>query len=367
MSTRFWPVEAQSTIESMGIFASRRVLLTGRGATALCVLYKVLQPDYRRIILPAIGCPSILATALLSGLETVIVDVDGNLNIDPGEVEKAIKPGDIVLGVHIFGIPCQIKKLEKICREHNAFLIEDAAQAIGGFINGQPAGTFGDASILSFAAGKILETISGGAVLTDDTSLYTRLSSVINGLPSRPGDERTRSKLLRDNATDIFNRARLDNPSAASEWCAEFERSGDIYNFAIDEMEAFDVCSELQYLEEIRDMNFAGLQIFREALDIPGIRQLEYPDDCSPWRFSFILPDLSGTEVQAVTNEIRKAIRHASNLYLPLHWLAPDRIITEGCPNAEHAGLRIINLWLAEDFPERDALRVRKILEKMLK
>src|SRR3990172_5287760 len=137
----------EALIESSGFFGARKLILTGRGTTALMLLYETLESKSGRVILPAIGCPSLLATALLSGLQPVIVDVDSNLNIDPGEVKSVIKPGDIVLGVHIFGIPCRIEELEKICDENNAILIEDAAQAVGGVLeeSNLPLGTFGKA------------------------------------------------------------------------------------------------------------------------------------------------------------------------------------------------------------------------------
>jgi len=55
---------------------------------------------------------------------------------------------------------------------------------------------------------------------------------------------------------------------------------------------------------------------------------------------------------------------HASNLYLPLHWLAPGEVETTGCPRAEHAGLRVINLWVEEGIPERDASKAADIVSK---
>lgn len=359
--------KAQAEIESLGIFGARKVLLTGRGATALSVLYRTIAPDGGRVILPAIGCPSLLATALISDMHPVIVDVDRNLNIDPDEVAGIIQPGDIVLAIHIFGIPCQIQKLEKICRENDAFLIEDAAQAVGGTVDGKPVGTFGDASILSFAPGKILPTSGGGAILTSDESLYSNLVQGISMLPERPDDLSVRSKSLRDKLTEIFFCARLDNPSKASGWLDEFERAGDIYNYKINESEAEIIVEKIKSLDEIRKSRIEGVRIYREAIDIPGIEHLDYPETCCPFRFSFHIPELTGIELQSVTNEIRSEEMHASNLYLPLHWLAPDRVSSVGCPNAEHAGLRIINLWLTDGIPARDAVRIKEILVKWLR
>jgi perosamine synthetase len=113
-------------LKASGLFNRRQVLLVGRGATALMLLFEALSEPGGRIILPAIGCPSLLATVLLSGRKPVIVDVDRNLNIDPVRVREIVQPGDIVLAIHIYGIPCEIEELERICLEKNATLMEDA-------------------------------------------------------------------------------------------------------------------------------------------------------------------------------------------------------------------------------------------------
>jgi dTDP-4-amino-4,6-dideoxygalactose transaminase len=358
--------ETRLILKSLGISGMRRMLPVGRGATALCVLYRVLRPDGGRVILPAIGCPSILATALISGMKPVIVDVDRNLNIDPDEVKKAIKPGDIVLGIHLFGIPFQVERLKSICDESNAVLIEDAAQAIGGAIGGQPIGSFGDFSILSFAEGKILPTSGGGAILCSEGEIYEQMAKEIETLPERPNDLNARSKNLRDKVTEIFNRASRDNPQIASGWISEFEKAGDIYNYSITTGDVKTIAGRIRNLDEIRSSRLDGVQVYYKYLDISGIEHVNYPTDCCPFRFSFILPALTGTQVQQVTEKIRDAGIHASNLYLPLHWLAPNWVETPGCPRAEHAGLRVINLWLTDNIPTATARTVRDIITRSL-
>ncbi|MCK4720237.1 DegT/DnrJ/EryC1/StrS family aminotransferase, partial [bacterium] len=224
--------------------------------------------------------------------------------------------------------------------------------------------TFGKASILSFAGGKILPTKGGGAVLIDDPELYKLVSGEISKLSERPNDLALTASVLRDKLTNAFNMARMDDPGKASEWYGEFKSAGDIYNYSISDEEALKISDEIKKLGNIRDTRTDGVGIYREQLDIDRVECLEYPAECCPYRFSFILPELSGTEVQEVTNEIRAEGMHASNLYLPLHWLAPGHVTVGECPRAEHAGIRIINLWLTDGIPERDASRVRDIVVK---
>ena len=90
----------------------------------------------------------------------------GLLNRRSGRRIKACLP------VHIFGHPCHIEEIASICRDHDLFLVEDAAESLGSERNGRKAGSFGHLSALSFNGNKIITTGGGGALLTDDPKLY---------------------------------------------------------------------------------------------------------------------------------------------------------------------------------------------------
>jgi dTDP-4-amino-4,6-dideoxygalactose transaminase len=361
--------ETERFIRTSGLFGRRAAFLTGRGASALMLLYDALGESGGRVILPAIGCPSLLATVVLSGRKPVVVDVDRDLNIDPDRVDEEIRPGDIVLAVHIFGIPCDILRLEKICRENGAMLIEDVAQAVGGRIppDDRPLGTFGDASILSFAEGKILPTHGGGLILTDDGNLASTLEDMTENLPKRPSTLVEKSRELRDELTIAFNKARRGNIEAASEWASLIDVYRDIYSCSIEPGELDAIVDALGSLGDIAANRRSGVEIYKEHLSLPGVEHLEYPDGCSPFRYTFLLPEFDGSTVQDITDAIRAEGMHASNLYLPLHWLAPEKVDDAGCPRAELAGVRMINLWLDDGIPERDARKVSEILDRWVR
>ncbi len=346
-------------------FERKRAFLVGRGATGLLLLYEALTPRGGRIILPAIACPSLLATALISGRQPVIVDVDRNLNIDILRADYHMREGDMVVGVHIFGIPCGITELEKRCAEKGAILIEDAAQAIGGKIDGRMLGAFVNASLLSFASGKILPTNGGGAILTDDDTLIEKLKEAVAELPERPDDLAVRAKSLRDELTRALNEARRDNPDAASEWESLYNRYGSIYRYSIDPREAADIKRTIDDLENIAESRCSKLKWYHSRLDGLPFETLYYPDDCCPYRFSFIAPAAAGSDVQHFTELLRDAGLHASNLYVPLHWLAPGKVENTGCARADYVGPRIINLWLDEQIDESHVEKAAEIMSKM--
>ena len=106
------------------------------------------------------------------GGEPVFIDSEYDTwNMDPKALKKAfeIYPDvKIVVIAHLYGTPGKIEELNKIINEHNAVLVEDAAESFGATYKGRQTGTFGDYNILSFNGNKIITGSSGGCFLTDD-------------------------------------------------------------------------------------------------------------------------------------------------------------------------------------------------------
>lgn len=111
------------------------------------------------------------------GVTPVFCDIEpGRYTLDPGLVEQLITPQtSAIMGVHIWGRPCRIEPLQEIADRHGLPLIFDAAQAFGSSYEGVPLGRFGTAEILSFHATKVINSIEGGAVVTDDDELAERV------------------------------------------------------------------------------------------------------------------------------------------------------------------------------------------------
>lgn len=106
------------------------------------------------------------------GGEPVFIDSEYDTwNMDPKALKKAfeIYPDvKIVVIAHLYGTPGKIEELNKIIKEHNAVLVEDAAESLGATYKGRQTGRFGDYNILSFNGNKIITGSSGGCFLTDD-------------------------------------------------------------------------------------------------------------------------------------------------------------------------------------------------------
>jgi dTDP-4-amino-4,6-dideoxygalactose transaminase len=109
--------------------------------------------------------------------QPVFVDVrPDTFNIDPERIEAAITSRTrAILGVHVFGNPCDIEAIDAIARRHSLRVIYDAAHAMFVNYHGRSVLEYGDVSATSFHATKIFQTGEGGACVTRDAAVAQRL------------------------------------------------------------------------------------------------------------------------------------------------------------------------------------------------
>lgn len=93
-------------------------------------------------------------------LNPVFADIEPDyLNLDPDRVDAAITEDTVgILPVHVFGRPCDVKRLQEIADEHNLRLVYDAAHTFGAKLNGRSLASYGEMSVLSFHATKVFNT-----------------------------------------------------------------------------------------------------------------------------------------------------------------------------------------------------------------
>ena len=108
------------------------------------------------------------------GGKVVFADIkEDTLSMDPESLRQNISPKTRgVIVTHIAGFPNpDLKKIMAICKEHGLFLVEDATHAIGATVNGQKAGSFGDAGVFAFTPTKVLTTGEGGMLVSNNADL----------------------------------------------------------------------------------------------------------------------------------------------------------------------------------------------------
>lgn len=112
----------------------------------------------------------------------VFCDIDPvTHNLNPAQVEAMITPRTTgIIGVHLWGRPCNVEALEQIAGRYDLKLIYDAAHAFGCSCNGRMIGNFGEAEVYSFHATKYFHTFEGGAVVTNNDDLAEKIRLMKN-------------------------------------------------------------------------------------------------------------------------------------------------------------------------------------------
>lgn len=117
-----------------------------------------------------------------NGIKPVFVDIDLQTgNIDPDKIEAAITPKTTaIMPVHVYGKPCDTKKIQEIANKYGLKVIYDAAHAFGVEVCGESILNAGDMSTLSFHATKVYNTIEGGALVMHDEETKKRIDYLKN-------------------------------------------------------------------------------------------------------------------------------------------------------------------------------------------
>lgn len=117
-----------------------------------------------------------------NGIKPVFVDIDPTTgNINPDKIEAAITPKTTaIMPVHVYGKPCDTKRIQEIADQYGLKVIYDAAHAFGVEVNGESILNAGDLTTLSFHATKVYNTVEGGAMVMHDEKMKKRIDYLKN-------------------------------------------------------------------------------------------------------------------------------------------------------------------------------------------
>ena len=115
-------------------------------------------------------------------IKPVFADIDPcTYNINPRVIERLITPKTTaIIGVHVWGRPCDTEAIEAIVRKHGLKVMYDSAHAFGCSRNGKMIGGFGACEVFSFHATKFLNSFEGGAIVTNDDVMAEKLRLMRN-------------------------------------------------------------------------------------------------------------------------------------------------------------------------------------------
>lgn len=158
-------------------FGFKKCLLTTSCTDALemaAILLNIQQDD--EVILPSYTFVSTANAFVLRGAKLVFADSGSeNPNIDPTKIESLITPRTkAIVVVHYAGIACDMDVIMDIAKQHNLFVVEDAAQAIDSFYKGKPLGSIGHLGAFSFHETKNIISGEGGMLTINDEQFIKR-------------------------------------------------------------------------------------------------------------------------------------------------------------------------------------------------
>ena len=232
------------------------------------------------------------------------------INRQSGRRIRALVP------VHTFGHPCDLDGLLAVAADFNLVVVEDAAESLGSWYNGQHAGTYGLLGILSFNGNKTITTGGGGAILTDDPELARR-------------------------AKHMTTTAKVSH-----RWDYVHDEIG--FNYRMPNVNAALGCAQLEQLPSFLASKRRLLERYLDAFSgIPGVSFFQEPPGCSSnyWLQSLLLDEGDVAVRDAIletTNDSGFMTRPAWTL---LHRLAPYVDCPRApLPMAQTLETRIINL-----------------------
>ena len=150
-----------------------KAILTYKGREALTLALKTLNlPKESCVAINGFTCYAVYKAVNVAGFTPICLDLEeknSDLNFSPESLEKILKENKNIKAVVVqntFGFPCDIEKIAQICSKKNIIIIEDLAHCIGiKYVNGKEAGTAGDFVTLSFSQDKVIDAVSGGALV----------------------------------------------------------------------------------------------------------------------------------------------------------------------------------------------------------
>lgn len=235
----------------------------------------------------------------------VFCDIDPKThNLDPGKVEQMITPRTTgIVGVHIWGRPCAVDDLEEIATRRGLKLLFDAAHAFGCSYHGRMVGSFGHAEVFSFHATKFLNSLEGGAVVTNDDELARKIRLMKN-----------------------FGFTNYDTVDYVGT------------NGKMNEISAAMGLTNLESIEEFVTVNYHNYQQYQEELvDLEGIHLARY-NEKEKCNYQYIILEID-EEKTTITRDQLVKILHAENVLA-------RRYFYPGCHRMEpyrsyfpHAGL----------------------------
>lgn len=316
--------------ERLGV---ENIALFTNGHNALeCILEALQLPKGGEVITTPFTFASTTHAIVRKGLTPVFADIrDEDFTLDPESIEKLITPRTVaIVPVHVYGLPCDVEAIQDIADRHGLKVVYDAAHAFNVKVGGRGIATFGDASMFSFHATKVFNTIEGGAVCFKDAGLYPTLNHWKNfGI------------------VDQTHVVYVGGNAKMNEFCA-----------------AMGICN-LRHLDgEIAKRRAVAERYWEDLADVPGVRTFR-PGDGVDYNYAYLPvtfePGVFGATRDDVFDALAAEGVGARKYFYPLvsdYECYRAVYASERTPVAQHAAATVLTLPMFADLAMEDVDRI---------
>ena len=276
-------------------------------ATANAIRYCQAQPNFIDVEKRTFGiCP----IKLEKYLKKIIIKKGGQ-SINKF-TKKRIK---VLIAVHVFGMPCNIKSINQICKKYNIKVIADAAEAIGSFYKNSHLGTNSLAGVISFNGNKTITAGNGAIILSKNKTLIQKIRHLSTQAKKK------------------------------HKW--EYDHDAVGYNYRLSNINAAIGCAQIEKIKKIISLkrkNFYSYQ--KEFKDFKYVKLLKEPKQCKSnfWLISLII-EKKNIKKNRLLSELHKHGIYSRPIWKPLHSLKIFKMCKKDkCENAEEIYNKTINL-----------------------
>ncbi len=314
VGSRFCSIVSNGTIS---LFCALEAYDIGKGDQVIC-------PDYTMIATPN--------AIKLAGADPIFCDVEeGTFGIDFHDMEKKItdKTKAIML-VSINGrYPHSIFRILEFCKERNIAVIEDAAQSLGSFFDGEHVGTYGDIGSFSFSMPKIITMGQGGALVTDSEYLYNKIEKIKDFGRSQSGVD-------------------------------HHETIG--WNFKFTDLQSVFGIEQMKKLPDRVQRKKQIYQWYKKNLEnVKGIKFIDTDEEVAPWFIDMLIGEKKRIDF---IEYLKKEGIGSRPFYPAIHTQPPYHYVKENFPNSSFISQHGVWLPSASQLTETDVQSICDVIKK---
>jgi dTDP-4-amino-4,6-dideoxygalactose transaminase len=345
-------------------------LAVNKGTTGLYLGIQAMKTLRRKteVLLPAYTVPTLTLAMNKAGLKTRLCDISlETFNMDPVSAGQcASKDTLCIVPVHMFGFPCEMDEIKKICGDLGAFMLEDPAQAMGAELHGRKVGTYGDTALFSLCKGKVISTFQGGLAVTDNDELASLMARERGKLPPAQDSLLTPGVLL---AFSLAMRPLIYGalfPLISRFKSTEVHEHFDPFQFT-----GYKAAVALRLLPKMDEIIAArtriGMAMYRELKDLSGLRLPAIIPGAKPAfnHFPVLFDDLKKLEkIEKTLWE--KGIDTARFYKLPIHRIYDlgYRLNPDPFPNATYLAERLLVFPSHPYMTDSDVAKIIDVCKK---